>query len=290
MKRNSKILAVIAAIAMLASFIAMPASADASENTVYTWDFEENNPVNSVQSSMRSNCEANTVKAHVYEGTQSLKIINKTIYRAGICAGTAETGVKYMLSCYAKAGSSSTSVRIRPASAYAGTNETANRNTVSVDVIKNEYTPVNNSGWTKITCYFTMKATDLTGATGSNNRGFHVYIETAAAKDVYVDNVVVEKVEALDFDNSSYAVKSKNAVSGAAELSLYTNTSKTVYLLSASYDGSNKLSDVSITKQELTNAAPKTLSLANVGADDKIFVWDSTLKPLNNVLVLSDFE
>ena len=284
-------MSVVAALAMLASFIVIPVSADASENTVYTWDFEESNLTNSVQSNYRGNCEANSNKTYVYEGNQSLKITKQTIQRTGICAGKVEAGKKYMVSCYVKAGSGgATNVRIRPTSAYAGTNEIANRNTVTVDASKYEYTSTSTSKWTKVTCYFTLKDTDLTGANDSKNRGFHITIETAAERDVYVDNLVVEEMEALDLDNSLYAAKSKNSVSGAAELSLYTNASKTVYLLSASYDGSGKISDVKITEQALTNSAPKTLSLENVGANDKIFVWDSGLRPLNNVLVLSDFE
>ncbi|MBQ7975535.1 MAG: hypothetical protein IJ300_07600 [Clostridia bacterium] len=188
-----------------------------------------------------------------------------------------ELGVPYIVSYYAKTAEGTNRVGLNVSST-----KTA-ENTVQVEATKYATFEINDKEWTKVTCYVVAKA-----GNGAEKLGLHMAIFARVAGTYYVDQLEIKKATALDLDGSYYAVKSKNAVSGDVELSLYTAAAKTVYLLAAQYEGENFVG-AKLDKVDLTDKASYTATLSGVGENDRIFVWDGSLKPLNKELKLTDF-
>ena len=234
--------------------------------------------------------EITTADGTVYEGSKGLSITAEggavyDVRATGTFKGV-QAGKTYVVSFYAKAAAgSSNSVKAYLSNSSISAN---NANYVKLGTTDVDYIDINDTEWTKVTCCLNIVGNYYDSANKHSNLGIHAGVAAKDAGTYYIDNFQISEANALDIANDMIVLKDTNK-DGDVELTLsYKDNTKTVYFAAAKYEA-GKLADVKFDSITLDGTGTQTAVLKGVTNDYKIFVWDNGLKPLNNVLSISDF-
>ncbi len=185
----------------------------------------------------------------------------------------AQVGDEYVASCWVRSESAEpVSVKIEPAKFM------YSANIYEPSVITGDYVSVGTE-WTKVTVRFKLVNNTTLSGTGTSY-GFGVGIRSYPGT-IYIDNFELRKLQTPDNSNVFKALVERTANGIDLDIGLTdpTGEDQAVYFIAAKYDGT-KLVDVKLVPGSVD--ALSTISLTGYLDGYKLFIWDSSLNPLNS--------